>query len=295
MNKTGLATPLIRQGWLRALLYIISLLLFVTTILAGFVYGFYRVDSDLTAIQKLLKGDAVMYISGIFFILILVITYIFRRWVDRKSFGSLGLKLEGYGRDAFAGAGLAIFMMGASTLILKWTGHLKWMDIILDSRALFLSFGNILLIAFYEELVFRGYILNNLMDSFPKWLALGISALIFSLYHGTYTGFFSLANALIIGLLLGLNYIYTRNLWFSICFHIVWLFMAGPVLGYSGNESFQTLLQTELNGDENITGGAAGLEGSAILMAVSLLSGLALYLFLRKKFNPRSLPVPGQI
>jgi membrane protease YdiL (CAAX protease family) len=169
------------------------------------------------------------------------------------------------------------------------------MDFIFDPRVLFLAFGNIVLVSFYEELIFRGYILNNLMESFPKWLALLISAILFSVFHGSFIGFFSLINGLIMGLILGLNYIYTRNLWFSICFHIVWKFMEVPVLGFSGNDSFQTLLQTELNGDENITGGANGLEGSVILMAVSLLSGLAFYLFLQKKLSPRSQPVPGRI
>ena len=41
-----------------------------------------------------------------------------------------------YGRPLQAAA-LAIFIIGASSLILKATGHLKWMDIIFDPRALF--------------------------------------------------------------------------------------------------------------------------------------------------------------
>ena len=71
--------------------------------------------------------------------------------------------------------------------------------------------------------------------------------------------------------------------------------MVGPVLGFSGDESFQTLLQTEMNGDENITGGTNGLEGSVLLMAVSLLSLVVLYLFLQKKLSPGSQPAPGRI
>ena len=71
--------------------------------------------------------------------------------------------------------------------------------------------------------------------------------------------------------------------------------MVGPVLGFSGDESFQTLLQIDLHGDESITGAANGLEGSVFLMAVSLLSFVAVYLFLQKKLNPQSQPVPGRI
>jgi uncharacterized protein len=156
----------------------------------------------------------------------------------------------------------------------------------------------VVIISFYEELIFRGYILNNLMDSFPGWLALVISAILFMIFHWTgqsSIGFFSLANYLIMGLILGLNYIYSRNLWFSFCFHVAWKFMEGPAFGYSGDESFQTFLQPELSGDVNFTGGANGLEGSVILTAVALLSLIALYLFLQRKFNPRFQPAPGRI
>jgi len=115
------------------------------------------------------------------------------------------------------------------------------------------------------------------------------------IFHCNTAGFFPLLTTFIMGLIIGLNYIYTRNLWFSICFHTAWKFFEAPLLGFSGNESSQTLLQIDLHGDENITGGVNGLEGSVFLMAVSLLSLLTLYLFLQKKLNPRSQPVPGRI
>jgi membrane protease YdiL (CAAX protease family) len=157
--------------------------------------------------------------------------------------------------------------------------------------------------AFYEELIFRGYLLSNLMESFPKWLALVLSAVLFMGFHWNSSGLFPLLNMLIMGLITGLFYLYTRNLWFPFFFHAAWKFMAGPVLGFSNDPSSQSLLQTTVQGDENITGGASGLEGSVILTAVSLLSGVALYLMLQKKnqskistssrSNIRSLPAKG--
>jgi membrane protease YdiL (CAAX protease family) len=97
------------------------------------------------------------------------------------------------------------------------------------------------------------------------------------------------------GLILGLNYIYTRNLWFSFSFHIAWKFLEGPVFGFSGDQTFQTLLQPELTGDINITGGASGLEGSFVLTSLALLSLIALFLFLQRKFSLQFPPVPGRI
>jgi uncharacterized protein len=279
MNKSVFSKPLIHAGWLRALLYAI-------------IIGILAVAARMNIFPEKFR---LLYFSLIFFIAALIITYAFRRWVDRKSFISLGLNFEGYGRDAVAGGTLSVFIVGASCLLLKGTGHLKWMDIIFDPKAMFMAFGSIFIVAFYEELIFRGYILNNLMTSFPKWLALLISALLFMFFHWNPIGFFPMMNMLIAGLILGLNYVYTRNLWFSICFHIGLNFMEGPVMGYSGESAYQTLLQTELTGDGNITGGAFGLEGSLVFTAISLISGVALYLFLQKKINPQSRPVPDRI
>jgi uncharacterized protein len=298
MGKFGSFKPLIRQGWLRALLFFIAFGLATGISISVFIIALHKGNLDTSVFQNLAKGDNLLFITGILFVLSLLITFVFRHWIDRKTFISLGLDFSGHGWEAIAGGMLAVFIICASSLLLKASGHLKWMDIIFDPKALFLAFSSILIVAFYEELIFRGYILNNLMDSFPKWLALLISALLFMLFHWTgqsSIGFFSLSNSLIMGLILGLNYIYTRNLWFSFFFHIGWKFMEGPAFGFSGDESFQTLLQPELNGDVNITGGANGLEGSVFLMAVSLLSVVALYLFLQKKLSPQFRLVQGRI
>jgi len=298
MGKSGSIKPLISQGWLRVLLFLIAFGLATGIFLVVYLIAAHKGSLDTPGLESLLKGNNLLVTTAIVFGLSLILTYVFRRLVDRRSFVSLGLDFNGHGGEAIAGGMLATFIVCASSLLLKATGHLKWMDIIFDLRALFLAFGSVLIISFYEELIFRGYILNNLIDSFPGWLALTISALLFMIFHWTgqsSIGFFPMTNSLIMGLILGLNYIYTRNLWFSFSFHAAWKFMEGPAFGYSGDDSFQTFLQPELNGDVNITGGANGLEGSVILMAVALLSLIALYLFLQRKFNPRFQPAQGRI
>ena len=288
--------PFIKTGWLRAAFYFLAIILGLAGVLlvlsitrsnesagTGHMIPF-SLDSDQSDLHKL-----------IFFLLVLAITFVFRRWIDRKSFESLGFRVNGYLPDAMAGAALAIFTVGVSSLILKATGHLNWVDIILDPRALFMSFGTLVLVAVYEELIFRGYILLNLLESFPRWIALFISAVLFMIFHWSALGFFPMVNTLIIGLILGLNVIYTRNLWFPICFHVAWKFQEGPVLGLSGGDSQQTLLIPSMQGNENATGGINGLEGSFVFGVASLLSLLLLFIFFQKKLNPKSPPVPGRI
>jgi uncharacterized protein len=295
MNLSVSSTPLLKAGWLRVLLYILALVIVAVTVLVSFILGLHRANQDLNGIRELLTGNNAAAIALIFFILTLLITFIFRQWVDRKSFISLGLGIDGHIREAIAGGALGVFIMGCSCLVIQATGHLKWMDFIFDPQFQFLVFGTLALSAFYEELIFRGYILGNLLESFPKWLALVISSVLYMALHWTSAGFFPLLNTLILGLITGLFYLYSRNLWFPVCFHWAWTFMAGPILGFGDELSSQSLLQSSLRGDENITGGTSGLAGSVILTAVSGLSAVTLYLILQKKLSPQSPPVPTQI
>jgi uncharacterized protein len=295
MNKTNLSKPLIRQSWLRILLYILSLLLLTAISLAIYIFIFSK--GNLNALSGLNMNNPTLEILPI--LSILIVTYIFRRWIDRKPFISLGLAFRGYGKQAIAGGALAVFAICITAIFLQITGHLKWVDFVFDLRALFLAFGTTALLAFFTELVFRGYILNNLIGIVPDWVALAISTVLYLIFNSSNTvfsfDFFTWTNTIIFGLILGLNYIYTKNLWFSVFFHFGWKFFLGPVLGISGKQYFQTLLESELSGGANITGGSNGLEGSVTLLATSLLSLISLYLILRYKSNPQSQPVPGRI
>ncbi len=95
-----------------------------------------------------------------------------------------------------------------------------------------------------------------------------------------------MVNIFLVGILLGINYTYTRNLWFSICFHIGWNFLQGPLLGFRvSGLAFRSLLQPEFRGDEILTGGAFGLEGSVFNLAITLSGVLLLYWIYEVKYR----------
>jgi membrane protease YdiL (CAAX protease family) len=123
------------------------------------------------------------------------------------------------------------------------------------------------MVAVAEEMVFRGYILHNLMQSVNRYAALLITSALFALAHATNPNFNWLAfvNIFLAGLILGINYIYTQNLWYALLFHFAWNFLQGPVIGYEvSGLNFQSVFQLELKGNEIITGGKFGFEGSVI-------------------------------
>lgn len=270
--------PAIPQGWLRALLFMIiyfGILLAVSVII---LLIFKKTGNSET---KGGSNPSLIYVPFIInAVLSILIVWAFRKLIDRQTFSSLGFDFDKQGANAAVGFFLGVLILCVGTLILYFTHYLQWIDINFNANDLFISFGLMVIVALYEEIVFRGYILNNLLSSVGKWPALVISALLFALAHAANPGYSILAavNIFLAGVLLGINYIYTKNLWFAILLHFSWNFFQGPVLGYEvSGLNLQSIFQHEMHGNEFITGGKFGFEGSllaAVLYIVSI-AGLA--------------------
>lgn len=282
---TGILTPAIKQGWLRALLLLLAFM--VCSILASVLAGFIIIVPAASDQAKTPRNELIMqmvilslFLTAAFSI---ALTVIFRRFIDHKPVKSLGFSWHPHKADALTGISLGIALLGAATLVLAATSNLEWTAVHVNTGDLLTGLILMALIALTEEMVFRGYILNNLMESMNKWAALAVSALIFMAAHAGNPGMTAVAavNLLLAGLLLGINFIYTRNIWFAICFHFSWNFFQGPVLGYEvSGLPLQGLLQPSLQGPQWLTGGPFGLEGSfiaTVLFTATLLLFYSVY------------------
>jgi membrane protease YdiL (CAAX protease family) len=286
--------PMIKAGWLRVLLFCLVGLL-STMVLAfgiGKLIDILKKDSPAVTVgteDQVFSGGGFLWLTVLGSLLLsLIVVFIFRKFIDRKPFVSLGLVTRGFGFDALSGLFLAPTLLGSGAIILFLTRHLDWTDINLNGSELFIELGILMMVAFSEELVFRGYILNNLMESFNKWVALLISAALFTISHLDNPGIdiLPVANIFFAGILLGINYIYTKNLWFAVLFHLGWNFFQGPILGFGvSGLNLSSLLQTELKGDLSITGGDFGFEGSIIATALTFITIVLLYLVYEKKYG----------
>ena len=280
MTEVAVKKPLIKQGWLRVLLFCVFYFLLIIVSSLPLVYLVKHIKGTVDNIEQLLNGEFLWLSIVGAAIFGLIGVFIFRVFVDRKSFMSLGLQFSGHRNDAIAGFMMAVSILGIGTMILYFSGHLKWTDITFNINDLSIELGLLLLVAFYEEIIFRGYILGNLLESVNKWVALLISAILFALFHADNPGIniIPILNVFLAGILLGVNYIYTRNLWFAILFHLGWNFFQGPLLGYKiSGINLGTLLQTELKGDLLLTGGDFGFEGSVVCTGLTLVAALLLY------------------
>lgn len=278
MAVTNHPLPAIRQGWVRAIVFFIVYVVIYLLVgsAAGVAWAIRHRQSNPAALVKEVSSLQTMILVGSA-VVSMALAFVFRRFVDRQSILSMGFAWKGHQRHAWAGFLLAIVLLGTGSLILFATQKIDWLETRLNTAPILSGLVLFALTALSEEITFRGYILNNMLSSLPRWPALGVVAVLFALMHlgNAHLNPVAVVNLLAGGLLLGINYVYTRNLWFSVFFHFSWNFFQGTVLGYevSGLGS-QSIWHMERKGDDLLTGGAFGFEGSAVATGLLLLAVL---------------------
>jgi uncharacterized protein len=158
-------------------------------------------------------------------------------------------------------------------------------------RSLLVDLGIFTLVAFGEELFFRGFIIDYLKmktENIPKTLL--ISSLIFAIFHmgnpGIFTTPFSLLNIFVIGLFFAIIRLLTKSLWFPIGFHLAWNFSQGDLFGFSvSGEDISSIVTITTKGSTFLSGGDFGAEGSFLTFLLVFI--LCYFAYLRlKRVNP---------
>lgn len=260
-----------------SLLAVFVLLGFLSGVLQDAMKGELGKAGGLATVWRNLEKSSYIFPLLISALASFITVAIFRKKIDKRSITSLGLQPGSHRASAATGFFLGLLLLGIGTFILIASKHLQWEDLQFNASQLFINAVLLLLVAFGEELVFRGYILNNLLQFTNKWIALAVSAVVFAVFHINNPGVngLPLLNLFLAGLLLGINYIYTKNLWFGILLHFSWNFYMGCILGYKvSGLPFQSLFQQTLTGTALFTGGSFGFEGSVIASILYILAVL---------------------
>lgn len=270
----------------------IPIFLFAFFILAGVfqLIGMVVHGINIMGLEQLQQIGVVAELLIQFWMLIplLILVYVFRKFIDRKTIFSMGFSVKNRGIDFLWGLVLALLIIGGGSLLLYAFGLIDFTFVGMGLSNFGLSLLVFVLVAFNEELMMRGYILNNLLGSANRYVALAISAIIFAGMHGLNPGLTWLAflNLFLAGIVLGSTYIFSQNLWFPISLHLFWNFLQGPVFGFevSGNES-DSLLAVQLFGSKLWNGGNFGFEGSLLctILLVVFSAGIFVYFELQRK------------
>ncbi|MGB2896313.1 MAG: type II CAAX endopeptidase family protein [Anaerolineales bacterium] len=281
--------PRLRAGW-RLLLHTIFYLMVLMTLSFGALL-FYR--GELGVLTTLSSPAIMIELASI-----LTATFLARRFLDYRSFSSLGLQLDRSAvSDLIVGFLIPSLMMTLIFLIeyaAGWTQFQSWswqtVGIGPSVTGLLGGLLAFVLVGISEEIFSRGYHLQNLIEGLNLHWALFLSSIVFALLHflNPSSSLMSTLGLLAAGYFLAYGWVRTRKLWLSIGLHIGWNFFEGNVFGFqvSGLDTFRLLLHTP-SGPEFITGGSFGPEAGLIAIPAMLLGAWLVNLYTRERVKIR--------
>lgn len=194
---------------------------------------------------------------------------------QRHPVRAMGLmRREGWRRELGLGAALGWGGMVACVLPVALSGglYIWWYWSWHNLGMLFLDIATLAAAAMAEEVAFRGYPFQRLMDATGPVLATVLAALAFGMLHlgNPDASAASTLTTILAGWLLALAYLRTRALWVGIGFHFAWNAAMGILFGLpvSGFTQFSPLVRTYSWGPAWLTGDGYGPEGGAIAIVV---------------------------
>jgi len=293
LKKENKMEPRIQNGFLRAIIFMPLWLItmgMVVTIGSIIVMTISGVDmADQAAVEALFDvsfDSPVMLTLTAFQVLgSFCALWLATKFIDRKPLMSIGLSVKDKANEMLVGLGFALAFIGGLFLLLWLLGAITITGYVGFKPGVFFVSMMLFLAAFDEELIFRGYILNSMMDSSSRWVALAGSSALFALMHAgnpsVWSNWVPMTELFAAGFILGISYTFTKNLWFPTFFHFGWNFFQG-LFGFeiSGiNVDSWKMISHENTGNvpDIISGGAFGIEGSVITLSCTIICTYFIY------------------
>lgn len=267
----------LRSGWR----FCIFLVLFILSI------AFVQI-----AVSSLLRKLPIGYSKGSFLNLsvesfISLATAIGAGWFCQKyleglPFRTLGIWFtKNWFKDLFLGLLLGALAVSFAVSIAAAFGGLRFsVNNSVGSSAIFLTLGVSFVVfalaAAFEEVLFRGYMLQTFSRAGLAWFAIALTSVFFGFVHLGNPGanIISTANTILAGVLFSVAYLKTRTLWLVFGLHFIWNWMQGAFYGIevSGLTDITTapfLVEFD-RGPVWLTGENYGIEGG-IACTISLI------------------------
>jgi membrane protease YdiL (CAAX protease family) len=225
-----------------------------------------------------------------------------RRFLDRRSIWSVGLVRPGRSITESVEGGLLVGSVPVVLVIgtLLATGGFVWEGVSASVQTALLI-PILVFMAFFEEIVCRGYLLQNLIDIRRPWFGTFFSSSIFWILHALNPDAWSspivAVNLFGAGVSLALAYQVSRNIWFPTAMHFGWNFTQGilfqvPISGIRTDGLLDVRLVEGM--PSWLTGGAFGIEGSILATVTEICTSILLgFILLRRTRQARVVePLP---
>lgn len=296
----------LRSGW-RILLFLVI---------------FYFIAMLIFPLRQLTGATRRDYLEDYSFVIICVLAlaatvaaYLARRFLDKNTFSSLGLRInKRAGLDLMFGFLLSGLMAGTFFLLLYVTGLIEFNGFnygidtgAASGKSSFVQFMSVVsvgslailfiehvIVGYWEELAFRGYLLQNMIEGLGVAAAVIVSCLLYGLVHAANpnAGLLSTAIIVLFGFLRIFGYLTTKMLWLSMGMHIGWNFFQSPIFGFAASgHSKSTLFNIAPNGPGYLTGGDFGPEGSLLIIPILICALAVMRWWANKQYGQTDLTI----
>ena len=269
----------LRSGWrltIFLLVLIVSLIVWeqIVRTLYGLVSTYRSIPHPDFVLGLVYRGGLVVIALGV--------GYLCAHLFEELPWRSLGASFHrGWFKDLMIGSAIGFATLAVAVVIAIAGRGLKFslnhVDSALVVRSMIGSGVLLVVAAFAEEAMFRGYALQTLTRARLAWLGVALTLALFGLAHLTNPNVvpgFTLINTAIAGLWFAVAYLRTRSLWLPLGLHWSWNWALGwffglPVSGL--NLASNPLLRASDTGRLWLTGGSYGIEGGiAATIALAL-------------------------
>jgi membrane protease YdiL (CAAX protease family) len=260
--------------------------LFLSQVIVGIVLGvIWHALGWRPKLFPLLAASALLALP-----LLLALYKFFTAVFEGRPLGSVGLAfhrrwLAELIQGLILGAVMMLVVAGLDRVL--GLAHFAWIAAPLPQVAVSGVFLGVVLLAAAadEELTFRGYPFQRLVEAVGPAGAVAVFSLLFGIIHllNQSSSWISTLNTTLIGISLAVAYLRTRALWLPFGIHFSWNFVQGYLLGLpvSGILFPSSLLRPEVHGSTLLTGGAYGPEASVLTSGV--IASATVYLLYSKR------------
>jgi membrane protease YdiL (CAAX protease family) len=259
----------LRSGW-RLLIFLLVLIVLdivweqVVRTLYGFVSTYRSIPYPDFLLGLAFRGGLLVIALGL--------GYLCAHILEELPWRSLGASFhKGWFRDLIIGSVLGFLTLAVAVVIAMAGRGISFSINQINSAGIIKSMigSGVLLVvaAFAEEAMFRGYALQTLARAKLAWLGVAFTLALFGVAHltnpNTVPGF-TFINTAIAGLWFAIAYFRTRSLWLPLGLHWAWNWALGwffglPVSGL--NVASHPLMKASDTGPFWLTGGSYGIEG----------------------------------
>lgn len=274
---------------LQHIMPVLKLILFVFFIFLCFLpfglilqFDFISLPENSIFTKLILEGTLVLIIVGA----LLMMFKIFPTIYFEDVFVVKQKSLLGFLKGTTIGFGLILFCC----IVLLAIGNVQ---LSIDKISPVLFFAYILfflLVALFEELMFRTFPLFVFAERYPVLISIAINGILFGFVHMSNPGFtwIAMLNIALAGALFSTYTLLKKNISWAIGIHFGWNFTQGILLGYKvSGINTPGVLKAKPIGDSYISGGIFGIEGSIICTITILI--LLIWLLVRTKIEPISM------